>query len=121
MVVEELLCFLSISGLDDEVSSDHVKISLLTQLGLNVEWSVDVHTEIGIESFGWFWFSSVNIKDLPLLVKTIVSLPYLNISVFGVNTTVNIENLSFFIDNMVATEFEELEPSGISVPDLEVV
>ena len=85
-----------------------------------MEWSVDEETEIWVQSSSWLWFGNITIKDLPLLVESIVSAPDDNISVFLINCSVNIEYLTFLIDNVISTQSEELEPSRISAPDLEI-
>ena len=85
-----------------------------------MEWSVDVKTEIWVKSCSWLWFGNISIKDLPLLVHSIMSLVHLNISVFSVNATRYIKYLTFLICNVVTLKSEELEPSSVGVPYLQV-
>jgi hypothetical protein len=54
--------------------------------GNNVEWSVNVETEIFTESILWYWFSFIKMNDLPSLVGTVVSIPGDYLSSFFVSS-----------------------------------
>jgi hypothetical protein len=58
-------------------------------------------------------FPFVNIHNVPLLVKTIVSGVHTNVSVFLVNITYNLNYFTSFVDNIVILESEHLPPSRI--------
>lgn len=56
-----------------------------------------------------------------MLVHTLMSVPDEDILVFSIVSTRNIYNLSFLVHEIGSLESEELEPSGVSLPYLEVV
>ena len=77
-----------------------------------MEWSVDVKSPVSVQlSFLWFSFPLVNVDDLPKLSSSRVTVVDLDVSVFGVLSTRNINYLSTEIDNLAALKSEELPPS----------
>jgi hypothetical protein len=54
------------------------------------------------------------------LVETTVLVAKSNVLVFNVSVALNFDMLSFFIEDVRVLVSEQLEPSGISLPDLEV-
>jgi hypothetical protein len=100
-------------NLDHHVSVvDQVKISVVWELRNYVEISFDVKSKSVIElSFSWLTLPFVNIDDIPLLEDLILVSSDTNVSVFGVNTTLNFEDLSFLVHNLSSLVFEELPPS----------
>jgi hypothetical protein len=98
----------SISSLDDHVSAvNNIKISSWSQFGDNVEWSFDVETEHFVK-FSLFWLSWVNISvdDIPLLVDSLMFVPDNDVSVLGINSTMDIHGLSSLIDDVSALKSE---------------
>jgi hypothetical protein len=61
----------------------------------------------------------VGVNDIPLLIQTIVQVPYNHILVVFVFATSHIENLSFLIDNITVLEVKELPPSCVSGLNIE--
>jgi len=113
----------SVSGLDDNVSAvNDIKVSATWQLRDDVEWSFDIESESLVDfSLDWFSLPFINIHDVPLLVDTLMSVPDNDVSVFSINTTVDIEYLSVFVDNVSTVQSEHLPPSSIdSASDSEV-
>jgi len=78
----------------------------------NVEWSVDVETELFIESLSFNLSSIVEIDDLPFLVKSIVVSSNGNWSSFFILVSFNIDDLSILsnIDELSCSVLEDLEP-----------
>lgn len=116
------MCESAIWSLNHKISAEHVEISVAAQVGNNMEWSFNVEAEFGVElSLLWFRFHLIDVDDSPFLVHTIMPVPDDNISVLMILSTMYIKNLSSFILEVLAPEFEELEPSSISSPDLEIL
>lgn len=69
------LSFSSVWSLDYHVSVvDEIKVSVLFQLGDNVEITLNNKTNVFVQfSFDWFRFPLININNVPLLMKTIIS------------------------------------------------
>jgi hypothetical protein len=77
-----------------------------------VEVFLNNESEFLIEfSLSWFSLPFINIDDVPLLVKSVVSTVYSNVSVLLINIADNFHNLSSLIDNVVVLESEHLPPS----------
>jgi len=82
------------------------------QLRDNIEWSLNIQTEVFIEfTLLWLSWHSISIYDIPLLVETVMSVPHEDISVLTVMVALEIHNLSFFVDNVGILVSEELPPS----------
>ena len=103
----------AILSLDDHVSVvDQIEVSVFIQLRDDVEWSFDIESEFLIEfSLLWFLWVFININDIPLLVDSVMFVPYNDVSVLSINSSVNINDLSFLIDNPMSFSSEELPPS----------
>jgi hypothetical protein len=56
-------------------------------------------------------FPFVNIHNVPLLVKPIVSAVHTNVSVFLINITNNLHDFTSLVDDIVILESEHLPPS----------
>lgn len=104
-----------VSVLDSEISSCNSKQSGALHQRNNLEWSVFVETVAGIH------LVAVKIFDIPLLVEAVMSVPDKNVLVLAILVSRYIEDFAFFVDDVGALVSEELEPSGVSVPHLQVV
>ena len=91
----------SVWNLDDHISVvDQVEVSVIWQLGDNVEISLNIKTESFIElSLSWFSLPFINIDNIPLLVNLTIFSIDLDVSVFSINTSLDIQYLSSFIDD----------------------
>jgi hypothetical protein len=78
------LCVSLVGCLDNHLSVvDQVKISVIWELGYNVEVSLNIKTEVLIEfSLSWFTLPFISIDDVPLLVDLTVLSMDDNVSVF---------------------------------------
>jgi hypothetical protein len=77
-----------------------------------VEISFNIETEHFVEfSLNWFLFIFINIDDIPLLVDLSMFAPNNDVSLFIINSSVDIHKLSPFIDNEWRLVSEELPPS----------
>jgi hypothetical protein len=66
-----------------------------------VEWSFNIESEVLIEfTLLRESFPLVNIDDVPLLVETIVLVPSKDGSVLSIYSSLNINDLSFLVDNV---------------------
>ena len=72
-----------VGSLDDEVSVvDQVEVSVVWELGNNVEVSFNVETEVFVHlSLGWFSLPFINVDNVPLLVDLSVLLVNNDVSV----------------------------------------
>jgi hypothetical protein len=59
--------------------------SLHWKSGSEVEWSVDVESEVLMKSLGLNCFSFVKIDDLPFLILSIMSIPDYDLSSFFIS------------------------------------
>jgi hypothetical protein len=81
-------------------------------LRYNVEVSFNIETEVFIVfSLDWFSWVFIGVDDVPLLVETVVSVPSNDVSVLVIFTSCDIEDLSFFVNNMGTLVSPELPPS----------
>jgi hypothetical protein len=81
-------------------------------LRYNVEVSFNIKTEVFIVfSLDWFSWVFIGVDDVPLLVETVVSVPSNDVSVLVIFTSCDIEDLSFFVNNMGTLVSPELPPS----------
>jgi hypothetical protein len=86
-----------------------------------VEISLNIQTEFFVElSLLWFIFHVISIDNIPLLVQSSVFVPDNDVSVLLIFVSMDIHNLSFLVDEVIALVSEELEPSCIGLPDLEI-
>lgn len=107
------LCVSTIWSFDDHVSVvNQIKVSVFFHLGNNVEVFFNNKSELFIElSLFGFSFPFINIDDIPLLVKSIVSVINTNLSTLLIDIADNFHNLSSLIDDVVVLESEHLVPS----------
>jgi hypothetical protein len=78
----------------------------------NVESSVNIEAELLIElTLGWFFHPFISIDDIELLVDLSMSIPDDDVSVFLIDTSLNIHDLSFIIGNESTSISPELPPS----------
>jgi hypothetical protein len=81
-------------------------------MGNNVEWSFNVKSEVFVElSLSWFTLPLVNIEDIKLLVDLSMSVVSNDVSVFIINSTLDIEDLTLFIGNLSSLSSPDLPPS----------
>jgi hypothetical protein len=117
IVEEECLCNSSsdISLEPEVVVASGFDNSLHWESGSNVEWSVDMETEILIKSFSSNLLCFVNIDDRPSLVSTVVSLPGDNFLSFSILSTRDIKCLLVLDVDEVATSVPpDLPPVRVS-------
>jgi hypothetical protein len=94
------------------VAIDDIEVSVLWQFRDDVEWSFDVESEFLVEfTLSWFTLVFINVDDVPLLVDLSMFSPGNDVSVFGINSTVNIHYHSSFVDNEWALISEHVPPS----------
>jgi len=104
----------SIWNLDDHVSVvDQVEVSIVWQLRNNVEVSLNVKSELLVElTLGWLLLVFINIGNLPSLVDLAILSLQNNVSVFVVKSSINSNDLSFFVGNItIVFVSEHLPPS----------
>jgi hypothetical protein len=78
----------------------------------DVEGSVNIKTEVLVElSLGWFTLPLVLIDNIELLVNLSVSVVGNDVSVFIIDSTLDIPNLVSFIGNLKSLSVPELPPS----------
>lgn len=87
-----------------------------------MEVSFNVEAEIEIQfSLLWIVLQGVNINNIPLLVKFVMSVPDDDISVFSINSTMYIKDLTLSVDDLsCALVDEQLVPTFIGVSKLKV-
>jgi hypothetical protein len=112
----------SVWCLDDHVSViDKVKVSVFLHLGDNVEIFLDNKAKLFIHfTFDWISFPFINIDNIPLLMKAIVSVAKLDISILLIKVALNFNSLSSDIDDVAILVSEHLPPSGIGTSNLQV-
>jgi hypothetical protein len=110
-------------SLEDHVgTTKHLSNSVEWKLRYEVEWSIDMETKFFVQSLSLNLSSLVKIDNLPLLVSSIVVTPNSNSLSFLVLCSSNIKDLIVGpVDELIFVELEDLEPSGVSAPDLHVV
>jgi len=103
----------SIWSLDDKVSVvDQVNVPVVWKLRHNVEWSFDVETEFFVQfSLSWFALPFVSIDDIPLLVDLAVLWSGFDVSVFSINVSLNMDDLTFLVGDKSILVSEHLPPS----------
>jgi hypothetical protein len=111
--------YLSISSvwsLDDHVPViDEIKVSVFSHLGDNVEVFLNNESEFFIHlSFFRLSFPFINVDDVPLLVKTIVSTIDSDVVVFSVLVSGDFHCLSSLVDNILVLVSKHLPPSAVS-------
>jgi hypothetical protein len=91
-------------SLDDHVSVvDEIKISVIFQLGNNIEVSLNKQTEVSIKfTFDWLIWVLISIDDLPLLVDLSMFVVDLNVLVLIIESSSNIHDLSSLVHNELA-------------------
>jgi hypothetical protein len=74
------------------MTSFSVKGSLHWKTREEVEWSLQIETELSVKSRDWFW-KLVAKNDAPSLVSTVVSWPPESSLTFNIRTPSDIDNL----------------------------
>jgi hypothetical protein len=89
----------SVSCLDNHVSvTDEVKVSASSHVRNNVEISFNIKAILFVEfTLNWISLPFISIDNIELLIDLSVFVPDNDVSVFSINTTLNIEDLSFFV------------------------
>jgi hypothetical protein len=101
------------------VCSNHLGNSLHWESGYEIEWSVDVHTELFVKSLGWLWLGLVKIGNLPNLVIIISSCFNVNNLAFLIGLTFNIKTLLVIdIAEMLSLICEDLPPVRVGSVDI---
>jgi hypothetical protein len=112
--IEEELLFgnsLSPSSEINVVGSMDFSDSLHWKSGSEVEWSVDVESEIFMKSLSLDTLCLINIDDLPFLVLSIVFLPGKDFTSFFISIMINVKYFMINnVDEVFLFIFEELEP-----------
>jgi Zn-dependent M16 (insulinase) family peptidase len=82
----------SISCLENNVSIvDNIKISITVHLGNNIEISFNIKTEVRVKlTLSWLIWILINIDDLPSLVGLAIISVDNDVSVFSINSPLNI-------------------------------
>ena len=103
----------SIWSLDSEVSIIwNVKVSIGWELRYYVEVSLNIKSESLVElSFCWFSLPFISIDNIPLLMDFVLQSVYTNVSVLGINTSLDFQNLSFLVCDVSSLQSEHLPPS----------
>jgi len=103
----------SIWSLDSEVSIIwNVKVSVGWELRYYVEVSLNIKSESLVElSFCWFSLPFISIDDIPLLMDFVLQSVNTNVSVLGINTSLDFQNLSFLVCDVSSLQSEHLPPS----------
>ena len=107
------LCSSSVSNLDNHVSVvNNIKVSSRSHMCDNMEISLNVETEVFVElSLGWFSLPLIMIDNIELLINLSMFFPDNEVSVFFINSSVNINNLSSLVLNESSSSIEKLPPS----------
>jgi hypothetical protein len=95
------LCPSSIWSLNDHVSVsvDQIKVSVFLQLRNDVEVFFNNKSKLFIElSLFGLSLPFINIDDVPLLVKSVVSTVYTNVSVFSINISYDFQDFTLLVD-----------------------
>ena len=88
------------------------KVSVVWQLGNNMEISLDVKSELLIElSLSWFSLPLISVDDVPLLVDLVSLGINSDVPVFLVNIALDLQNFTLLIDNRSTLVSEHLPPS----------
>jgi len=121
------LPLLSCSSLDpsSEINisvSVHLSNSLHWKSRSDVEWSVDVESELFVNSLGLFLLGLIKIDDIPSLVCLSMVVPYNSWSSFFICSSMDIKNLVVLsVDELLVGVLEDLPPVGVGTPDLHVL
>jgi hypothetical protein len=103
-------------------STKHFNNSVEWQLRYHVEWSINVDTELIIESLGLSLLSLIKIKNLPFLVCSAVVSSNTNSIAFFILRSSYVKDLVIGpVDELIIIVLEDLEPSWVGAPDLHVV
>ena len=91
----------------------------------DVEWSVDVETELLVEALGSVLGSLVEVDDLPSLVGIVLAVSILAVDddllTFFVLSSLNFNHLVVgWIDQEFTLQLEDLEPLRVGAPDLHI-
>jgi hypothetical protein len=96
----------------DVVGTNAFSHSSEWELGLKVEWSVDMEAPFFVESLGLWSLGLVNVDDLPLLLLASVVSEYSNCGSFFILSTLDFKDLAGLpVDKLVVLILEDLEPS----------
>jgi hypothetical protein len=78
----------------------YLEVSVAWKLRNNVEVCIDPKTEHFVHfSLSWLSLPLISVDNVPLLVDLSVSWSGFNVSVFSVNISLHMNDLSFHIDN----------------------
>ena len=110
---------MSLNG--DAASTNNVHGSAHWESRDNVEWSIDIESEVTVEALSTLTLDGVQVNNVPFLVAAVVSVPGDNVLTFLVLATPDIESLIVLdIHELFSLVSEELEPSGVGVSNLHV-
>jgi hypothetical protein len=96
----------------DVVGTDALSNSVQRKLGDNVEWSIDLETEVLVQTLCSSLISFVKIKNIPLLAVASIVVHDINCISFIVLLGSDIEDLVVGeVDELVVLELEDLPPA----------
>jgi hypothetical protein len=105
----------------DPVITVHCNKSLHWHSRSNIEWSVDMETELFIKSLSFKRISFVEIDNIPSLVSfTFVALSIDWLGFFILWVSYSNDSVILDVDKLVVIILEYLEPSWVGAPDLHV-
>jgi hypothetical protein len=94
------------------VCTNALNNSVEWELRDEVEWSVDVESEIFINTLSLDCVSLIKVDNLPLLVSSALISPYSNCLAFFILSSFDIKNFAALpVDELVVFILEYLEPS----------
>jgi len=99
------------SGLDNKViASSNTDDSFHPQSGLNVEWSVDMKTSVGVKAACSCGILSISVEDSPSERRFVLLSIGFNIDSFGILVVLNAQDFALLVVEVVAVKSEELVP-----------
>jgi hypothetical protein len=117
LIEEPLLTLgvLSPSSNPDITGSVALGNSLHWKSGSNIEWPIDIESELFIKSLGFSLCLLVKIEDLPSLVSSVMSVMNLDLLSFNIFTLEYIEASVGLLDvtEVFTTVDKDLEPSRV--------
>ena len=88
----------------------------------DVEWSIDVETELFVHSLGLNCWGLINVYNLPFLVSSTVTLVSNNWLSFSIFSSWYIKNFTVLdVDELFSSELEDLPPLWVGSLDLHLL
>jgi hypothetical protein len=103
----------SVSSLDAHVSVIiNFEVSVVWKLRDDVEVSFNIESELLVQfALSWFSLPFISIYDVPLLVDLAILWSGFNVSVFSIDISLDMNDLTFLIDNESIFILPHLPPS----------